>query len=341
MPDPRIIAPFPYFGGKARVASLVWLALGDVGHYLEPFFGSGAVLLNRPPWHARKIETVCDADGHVANCWRAIQFAPDEVARSCDWPVNHADLMARKKELNAATADLLARLSSDAEYCDPKLAGYWVWAASCWIGHGLISPKQRPHVGDAGMGVHQTKIPHVGDAGMGVHKTKIPHVGGAGMGVHPRDAYRPEIYGWMRALSERLRGVRVVCGDWSRICGGNWQSKCGVAGVFFDPPYSDLAQRAPGLYSTDSLQVAHDVRAWCIDRGASERYRIVLAGYYEEHAELLDRGWRVHRWSATGGYARLAKDQDSPGRANRHREALFFSPHCLEADADGKWELFP
>jgi DNA adenine methylase len=38
-------APFPWFGGKSRAAHLVWAAFGDVPNYVEPFFGSGAVLL--------------------------------------------------------------------------------------------------------------------------------------------------------------------------------------------------------------------------------------------------------------------------------------------------------
>lgn len=43
-----LIAPFPYFGGKSKVADIVWQALGQPRHYIEPFFGSGAVLLARP-----------------------------------------------------------------------------------------------------------------------------------------------------------------------------------------------------------------------------------------------------------------------------------------------------
>lgn len=27
-------APFPYFGGKSKVADVVWEALGDVKHYI-------------------------------------------------------------------------------------------------------------------------------------------------------------------------------------------------------------------------------------------------------------------------------------------------------------------
>lgn len=33
--------PFPYFGGKSRVAPLVWQRLGNPINYIEPFFGSG------------------------------------------------------------------------------------------------------------------------------------------------------------------------------------------------------------------------------------------------------------------------------------------------------------
>jgi len=71
-------APFPYFGGKRRAASLVWEALGNVDHYVEPFCGSAAVLLARP--HVGRCETINDRDGMVANFWRAVRSQPDAVA---------------------------------------------------------------------------------------------------------------------------------------------------------------------------------------------------------------------------------------------------------------------
>ena len=43
--DKMLKAPFPWFGGKSRVADIVWDRFGDVANYVEPFFGSGAVLL--------------------------------------------------------------------------------------------------------------------------------------------------------------------------------------------------------------------------------------------------------------------------------------------------------
>lgn len=42
---PELKSPFVWFGGKRKVAPQVWEALGDVDNYVEPFFGSGAVLL--------------------------------------------------------------------------------------------------------------------------------------------------------------------------------------------------------------------------------------------------------------------------------------------------------
>jgi len=335
------------------VADMIWQALGQPKHYMEPFFGSGAVLLARPDYDpAQHIETVCDADGYVANAWRAMQFAPDQVARWCDWPINHADLSARKKRLIENERYLLDNLIADEAWYDAKLAGYWIWAASCWIGSGLTSIGQRPHLltsmskrpdlADGGKGVHrQSRRPGLSHTGFGVHKiSKRPHLGKGGVGVHKlsqrpsladisadvRDPYNENIYAWFRELSERLRYVRVVCGDWTRICGGNWQDAKGPVGIFFDPPYG-VQDRDQELYHHESVSVAHDVRQWCLERGNKPSYRIVLAGY-DEHEELLTMGWTARRWKACGGYGNNAGSQ---GKQNRHRETLYFSPHCVSA----------
>ena len=325
-------APFPYFGGKTRVASLVWEALGDVGHYIEPFCGSCAVLLLRPPFgEGTHSETVNDADSHICNVWRALKWKPDDVAEWCDWPVNHDDLRARKIVLNRDEPSLHSRLVADDMYCDPKMAGYYIWCASCWIGSGLTCPGKIPHLGDAGKGVHAPgKIPHLGDAGKGVHASgQRPHLGDAGKGVFG-EPFGSHLFAWFRELQERLRYVRVVVGDWKQVCGGNWQADhFGTCGIFLDPPYSHDIGRHNGIYGHESSTAAHECAAWAIELGKLPEYRIVLAGYIDEHPALVEAGWRVHQWSTTGGYANTARGDDSAGNANRHREALFFSPHCL------------
>jgi len=343
-------APFPYFGGKSTIAHLVWDALGNPKHYIEPFFGSGAVLLSRPNYdQAAAVETVNDKDGFVANVWRSIKFSPAETAKWCDWPVNHADLRARRNALLKNEARLLDNLIADDMWHDPKMAGYWIWAAGAWIGEGLTRPESIPRIGNGGSGIHVIgRRPAVSHAGQGVHALglrvagkiphishdvgvhaigKRPHVDKQGCGVHKLSTRTGGVYEWMDSLSARMRHVRIVCGDWSQVCGGDWQDNMGAAGIFFDPPYGDKAGRCKRLYRHESGTVADEVRAWCLARGARPSYRIVLAGYFEEHEGLMEHGWRVARWSAYGGLGNLGAGR---GRSNRHKETLFLSPHCID-----------
>jgi hypothetical protein len=172
-------------------------------------------------------------------------------------------------------------------------------------------------------------MPHVSHGGMGVHALgQKPHLSHGGMGV--QEPYNPIIYRWFRQLSERLRHVRVVCGDWTRICGGKWQDDKGVAGIFFDPPYG-VEDRDTAIYHHDSTSIAAGVEAWCLERGALKSYRIVVAGYIEEYSRLREAGWRMGQWKAHGGYGHTSRNgkQDGRGKLNRHREALFYSPQCL------------
>jgi DNA adenine methylase len=121
---------FPYFGGKRRAASEVWAALGTVDRYIEPFFGSGAVLLGAPV--RPKSELVNDIDHHVANLWRALQADPAEVWRVASAPCSEVELKARAKWLKAWTPPDFSDLSA----CDPYAAGVWLWVACVAIGHG-------------------------------------------------------------------------------------------------------------------------------------------------------------------------------------------------------------
>lgn len=362
-------APFPWFGGKSKVADLVWDRFGDVTNYVECFAGSLAVLLARP--HAPGTETVNDLDCMVANFWRALQADSDAVAHHADWPVNEADQHARHLWL-CSQAAFRERMKTDPDYYDAKIAGWWVWGQCIWIGSGWCSV-QLPHLGDAGTGVHR-KLPHLGDAGRGVHR-QLPHLGTAGTGVHRKRPHlgtagkgvhrklphlgdsgkgvglgsdltsgtstHQQIIQYMRALAERLRRVRVCCGDWSRICGPSPTFKHGITGVFLDPPYADEAGRTDDVYATDSGSVAHAVRAWALEWGEHPDMRIALCGYEGEH-EMPDT-WECVEWKARGGYG---SQGNGTGRENAARERVWFSPACLRqpslfAPADAENPLAP
>ena len=347
-------APWPYPGGKSKIAPVVWQRFGDVPNFVEPFLGSAAVLLARPPFEGNRIETVNDADGHVANFWRALQADPDAVAYYADWPVSELDLQSRGDWLyyRPSAREWVEQLRADPEFYDAKSAGWWAWFVSCWIG-GLPSiPEARPDgtiaTGQGGGpdGVYE-RLPHLGDAGKGVARQR-PHLGsgGQGNGVHGNVARqlpatniggvaayvnggprRAHLTAYMRTLAARLERVRVVCGDWSRVMGPSVTYKHGLTAVFLDPPYSAEAGRDMQLYSTDSGTAAHDVRQWCLENGDNPLLRIALCGYSDEGHEALEaHGWHAHAWKANGGYGSQGKGR---GRENKHRETIWFNRHCL------------
>lgn len=311
-------APFPFFGGKSRAASLVWQRIGNVRNYVEPFAGSLAVLLGRP--HPPAIETVNDLDGFICNTWRALAAAPEETAQHADWPVNEACLHARHLWLRAQRETLTARLMGDPDYYDAKIAGWWLWGIACWIGSGWCGPG-----GVGPWGVLDGQLVHLGDAGRGVSRRRI-HLGHAGHGV---SAPAADLLPWFRALQARLRRVRVCCGDWQRMLGPSVTHNHGLTGIVLDPPYSTEEGRAMRLYAEDSGTVAHDVRAWCLANGQHPLLRIVLCGYGDVHDELLTQGWRKVAWKAQGGMGNTGQGR---GRANAHRERLWISPHCLRPE---------
>jgi hypothetical protein len=218
-------------------------------------------------------------------------------------------------------------MSSDPDYYDCKIAGWWVWGLCQWIGSGWCSEefynggewKVRPHLNGTGMGINRPaqQRPHLSNAGMGINRPaqQRPHLSNAG---------RNELLAYFYALSDRLRSVRVCCGDWSRVLGDTPTFKNGTTGILLDPPYSAEADRDGMLYGVDDLSVAHDVREWAIEHGDNPQLRIALCGYDTEHA--MPGNWMQYVWKAGGGYGSQGNGR---GRGNAVREVIWFSPHCL------------
>jgi len=412
-------APFPAFGGKSRVAGLVWGRLGDVDNYIEPFAFSAAVLWTRP--HAPRIETINDVNCYVSNLWRATQRDPEAVVAHCDWPVNEADLHARHRwlVLSPEAADFRERMRTDPDYFDAKIAGWWVWGACCWIGGGWCTANnlhdRKPKTGGGhlqyGNGVHNQgpgqKRPMLsgdnpGKYGVGIHAggpsipdepiiwsgrgngtgantrrginaqagppQRIPtmeqcQTGGKGVngvadgrpqladafsrgrGVHGNDdagtcaERRAWLLEWFGRLRDRLRTVRVCCGDWLRVCNStSVTTRLGLTGLFLDPPYptkrgDGSASRNGKLYASDQAggktpeQLRDEVLAYCLARGGDPLMRIAVCGYDTDgYTELEKHGWTCLAWKAQGGYG----NRSARGKANAGRERIWFSPWCLK-----------
>ncbi|QLQ16121.1 MAG: DNA adenine methylase [Micropruina sp.] len=327
-------APFPYFGGKRRAAHLIWQAFGDPSGYVEPFAGSAAVLLARPAFTGRRVETINDADGWLVNTWRAIQHDPASVASHALGPVSEIDYHARLAWLQERrTPELPAWLEGDPEAFDAKAAGWWLYVLSCGIGDpfgpgpwrviegALTDTRKLPHLGDAGKGINR-ELPHLGDAGQGINR-KLPHLGDAGKG----DLGRLSAY--LQALADRLRRVRITCGDWRRVCTPSvTRAGCGGDGgraIFLDPPYAtsgDLYAHKDGHQT-----VAAEVRDWCTSREA-QGLLLALCGYDDEHNDLLNAGWSVIKGKSGSGAGYSTRSD------NGRRERIWLSPECHIAQPD-------
>ena len=153
------------------------------------------------------------------------------------------------------------------------------------------------------------KLPHLGDAGQGVNR-ELPHLGDAGQGLVT----------YLNRLADRLRRVRITCGDWRRVvtpsvvragAGGD-----GHRAVFLDPPYATSGD----LYAHGTAGVALEVEEWCLT--APAELRIALCGYDDEHDALNAHGWRKTEGRAGGGAGYSTRAD------NGRRERIWYSPAC-------------
>lgn len=258
---PKLTAPFPYFGGKSRVASIVWERLGNPSHYLEPFAGSLAVLLARPG--EGLVEIVGDADGFIANFWRALQAEPEKVWDKTYYPCIEVDLHARAKWLREREPELVEKLRADIEFYDVKVAGWWLWGIALWIGGGWprSEGKQRPHCID-------------------------------NQGITGRTLAD------LQTLSLRLRKTRIICGDWTRTLGMIENRYRNNSAIFLDPPYTHQG-RDTGCYHHDTSTLAAKVATWAIER---PDMRIAYCGY-ECDEYTFPSDWECVPWKTGGGMA--------------------------------------
>lgn len=213
--------------------------------------------------------------------------------------------------------------------------------------HAGVVSRKRPHLcaKPGGKGVHRQRpqLNHGGGRGggdgRGVHAKRPNLTGHADKGVQRRrpgpqnhgghqgtsGAHGQALVQWFDALAARLRRVRTCCGDWSRVVTPSVLAAGGersITAVFLDPPYDPGAGRSAGIYAEDSDGVAAATRDWAVANGDNQRLRIALCGYEGEHT--MPASWEVVAWSAGGGYG----SQDGTD-LNRHRERIWFSPHCL------------
>jgi site-specific DNA-adenine methylase len=310
--------PFPWFGGKSRIADKIWKLFGDVDVYIEPFFGAGYIFFNRPNYDPGKHrEIINDKDMLIANFWRAVKEAPQEVAYWADNPINEADLTARHIWLvKYGIPDLTLKIQANPDYYDAKIAGWWVWGIACYIGGGWCR-------GDGKWSEEDGKLVRVETGGASI---KRPHATSY-QGIHKKSLRPIGLEAYFQNLSERLRYTIVFCGDWKRAVTKGVLSKGSRFGIFLDPPY-DQNLRSENLYNIDDLTLSKEVNQWCVENGDNPKYRIALCGYEGEHNNLEELGWKKFAW-VTGRSYGTSKGK-SPNSENRFLERVWYNRYCLE-----------
>lgn len=299
----KLRAPFPWFGGKFRASEYIWPRLSSAHGYVEPFAGSLAVLLANPSPMAN--EVINDLDCYVANFWRALQRDPEGVIYAADNPSNEADLTARHIWLVNNRENLTIRIQGDPDYYDSRSAGWWAWGLCCWVGGRWCS----------GSGPWNSKNGRLVNIRGSAEQLGVSRqlVNSTSSGL----ASKRDISSWLHKLANRLRHVKVLCGDWSRVLGYSYTQVRGPTIVFLDPPYDGFSD----TYATSP--VWDDVVNWCRENANNPKLWIVLCGYQSEDNPVPLPEWEAFRWRADGGYGNQSTDNN-----NRFNEHIWFSPHC-------------
>lgn len=375
-----IRAPFPWFGGKRRVADVVWRAFDPrIQNYIEPFAGSAAVLLGRPGG-AGKIETINDIDRYVANFWRAITADPWAVAEWADGPVNEADLHARHLWLVNQT-EFRERMHADPDYFDAKIAGWWVHGLCAWIGGGWCAePKnhKRPRIDGIGKGVHsnaghQKRPVLAGDnAGRGVHSDSALHaayspgrrpaISSAGSGVHlPSLGNNRGIHGvsahagtFLHTLEQLTVPDAPPCFEWFarlalrlrrvRVACGDWTR---VLGPSVLGKGKNVGGRRPCAVFLDP-PYDPDLRCRYLYTEDDPAISAQVREWAIEHGD--DPDLRIALCGYEGEHAMpsswreyawtAARGYAAEGNVNRSKERIWFSPHCLPLEGPRQASLF-
>jgi len=284
----------------------VWDRLGFCQSYVEPFFGSGSIMLASP--YIPEQETVSDINGMIVNLYRSIKYNPIETANYAMNPIYELDLHARHIFLVNQKEKLVEQLEANPAYNNPMIAGWYAWLMASWIGDGCVS-------GNGPWKLINGKLEKSDQSGPGIFK-KIPEI----RSQHGVNRTNMDIHLWFKTLSKRFRNTRVLCGDWKRLCSHVEGAKTETLACVLDPPYLNREN----LYSDGDKSVALEVRDWALEIGKRKNIRVALCGYEGDYGEMPS-SWQVFSWKTAGGYSLLS---DNEARDNCEKERIWFSEYC-------------
>jgi DNA adenine methylase len=278
----------PWFGSKRGLACRIVEALGDHRYYCEPFCGSLAVLLAKPP---AQHEVACDLHGDLTNLAWVLQ-----AEATASWLFGELSRTLADEELFRRSASALkTTLIAD----HPELIRAYHFMVASWLGRsGEIgtSPQQRGH----NLAVRWTP-------------------GGGPTAKRFRSAIES-----IPAWCQRLRNVLILRRDGFEVL-AKLSDEPGVA-VYADPPYPREVLAGDARYEHDFQHdgsiFGTDDHARLAERlRAFQQARVVVSCYDCERYRQLYEGWSVIDCTTTKHMPNAAA-RGSQG-AEPAREVLF------------------
>lgn len=105
--------PLKWHGGKGafngKLAKWIISLIPPHTHYVEPYFGGGAVLLNKDPEGVS--EVINDCDGNLMNFWQVLATTPDRMLRAL-WGTPFSEVAFDNAVKDLADADAVRRATA-------------------------------------------------------------------------------------------------------------------------------------------------------------------------------------------------------------------------------------
>lgn len=105
--------PLKWHGGKGafngKLAKWIISLMPPHTHYVEPYFGGGAVLLNKAPEGVS--EVINDCDGNLMNFWKVLATTPDRMLRAL-WGTPFSEVEFDNAVKDLADADAVRRATA-------------------------------------------------------------------------------------------------------------------------------------------------------------------------------------------------------------------------------------
>lgn len=281
----KLKRPIPYYGSKEKIAPVIVDIIkkdGWTNQYIEPFVGSNSILLHDDFDGIKCI--INDFDGKITNIWRSLKYKPTETASYIQGVCNTINLTGLDLAVQRSYDALLDRLHADIEFCDPKLAAYFMDLCCSWIGGGAgnTTGPWTTVKDDEGIDILVRK--DKGD----VQCKQSQFDGDRGV-----NCKQSQYIQWFNSISKRLSDTYILSHDFEKILNLHVISTKRTT-IFFDPPYDKSGDTGSGVayISDDHNIISKRVRDWCINNHEKlTNTRIIVAGRGVEHDDLLAYGY--------------------------------------------------